>query len=653
MLYSAYVQQQAAEQSRLMSEAAGYLNDAAGWQAIERGVGATILGSTHPSASLIQRFEQLGEQGDAELARGLEALEALRQIHTSVALDAAYTTWRQRHTDLLQARERVRAGNVEAQRWLSISTDQINAAFSMRNALFLPRNEQESIRYFNLATRANVATLAEYAGMERANLGNVIASGQPIPVEVYARLQRFRAVVDYAAAGVLALTADPTTSPELRSAIRDFEQLFLNDFEHLRQQIYQASAQETPYPVDSAGWIDQSTTAINSALQISTVIGRLSDEAATGAQRQAARTMTLAIAALLAALIIFGGILFFVRKKVIEPVNQIISMLTAGSSQVHSASDQVSSASQDLANGAAEQAAALEQSSASLEEITSMTRQSTANAQNAAVLTGETRNTVRGGVEAMTDMQRQIQAINKNSEESTRINKTINDIAFQTNLLALNAAVEAARAGEAGKGFAVVAEEVRNLARRSAEAAGSTEELLNDARRMSLEGVRQVETVHHRLTEIDHAVEKVTTLISEIALAANEQSKGLDQVNIAITEMDKVTQQTAANSEETASASEELSAQAQELNQIVRQLALIVNGFEDNIYFSNDHSLRDTSSSSKEKSRSETPRGNGFQNGFSKQQNRSVTERNASEVPPATLSQQARGSRHRQELHLV
>jgi len=168
--------------------------------------------------------------------------------------------------------------------------------------------------------------------------------------------------------------------------------------------------------------------------------------------------------------------------------------------------------------------------------------------------------------------------ISKASDETQKVVKTIDEIAFQTNLLALNAAVEAARAGEAGAGFAVVAEEVRNLALRSAEAAKNTAVLIEGTVKKVKEGSELVNTTNDEFGRVEESTSKVAELIGEISSASNEQAQGIGQVNTAVTEMDKVIQQNAASAEESASASEELSAQAQQMKSMVGDLMAMVGG---------------------------------------------------------------------------
>jgi methyl-accepting chemotaxis protein len=269
---------------------------------------------------------------------------------------------------------------------------------------------------------------------------------------------------------------------------------------------------------------------------------------------------------------------FFMAKGLAGKIMRIVQQLREGSSQLAVASGEVSSASQSLAQGASEQAASIEETSSSVEEMAAQTKQSAANADEAKVLAATAGAGAEKGAEAMTRMSTAIDDIKTSSDQTAKIIKTIDEIAFQTNLLALNAAVEAARAGEAGKGFAVVAEEVRNLAQRSAQAARDTASMIEESVKKADNGVAISKEVAGALDEISDGSRKVNDLVAEIAAASKEQAQGIDQINIAVGQMDQVTQQNAANAEESASASEELNAQAEELNRMVRELRAVVAG---------------------------------------------------------------------------
>ncbi len=255
----------------------------------------------------------------------------------------------------------------------------------------------------------------------------------------------------------------------------------------------------------------------------------------------------------------------------LQSLDGVLCEVSNSIEQVSAGAGQVSLTSQNLSQGATEQAASLEEMSSTMNEIGSQTRKNAENSFLARDLSQESQKNSSKGNDQMQKMIRAMGEINQSSDKISKIIKVIDEIAFQTNLLALNAAVEAARAGKHGKGFAVVAEEVRNLAKRSAQAAKETTEMIDDSTRKVKGGSDIAEETGKALEEILQGTVKVTDLINEIAAASNEQAQSVGQVVIALGQIDQVTQRNTASSEESASAAEELSSQAVQLADAIKR----------------------------------------------------------------------------------
>jgi len=303
----------------------------------------------------------------------------------------------------------------------------------------------------------------------------------------------------------------------------------------------------------------------------------MSEMSSTAASSLFSAALVLAIG--LAAVFIIGvAAAFVIIRNISRPILRAVAGLKDGADQVAAAAGQVAGASQELAEGTSEQAASIEETSSSLEEMSSMTKQNAQNAEQANQLMAGTREAASLAGRSMEDLSNSIVEIFKASEQTSKIIKTIDEIAFQTNLLALNAAVEAARAGEAGAGFAVVADEVRGLAMKAAQAAKNTADLIEDTVKKARGGMELVGKTEEGFREVLVSVEKSSELVNEINAASSEQSQGIEQVNKAVSEMDKVVQRNAANAEESASAAEEMNAQAAQMNSFVDELQCLVHG---------------------------------------------------------------------------
>jgi len=260
----------------------------------------------------------------------------------------------------------------------------------------------------------------------------------------------------------------------------------------------------------------------------------------------------------------------------VSKLRMTLTAMRESAESVATGADQIIKGNEDLSQRTSQQAASLEETSSAMEEITSTVKQSADNAKQANQLAMAARDVANKGGAVTTKAVQAMAEINQSSKKISDIITVIDEIAFQTNLLALNAAVEAARAGEHGRGFAVVATEVRNLAQRSALAAKEIKGLIHESMARVEEGSDLVNRSGKTLEEIVASVKHVSDIIAEISAASQEQASGIDQVNMAVIQMDQTTQQNAALVEETTSASQSLTGQAKELMGMVAAFKISV-----------------------------------------------------------------------------
>lgn len=271
-------------------------------------------------------------------------------------------------------------------------------------------------------------------------------------------------------------------------------------------------------------------------------------------------------------------VLFMIIRSIYLPFNRLAEEMHQCSEITSQTAVELLDASHLLADGTARQAASIEETSATLQEIGSQATENAGNSRKTDELAGATTDSVTRGAEAISKLGESIADIEANGEEIAKIAQGIEGIAFQTNLLALNAAVEAARAGDAGLGFAVVAGEVRNLAQRAAEQAKMATDLVIKSRGSIQEGKQRAQYVVDGFESIQSQSFTVAEIIRQISFASTEQSRGVEQINNAMAEMEKIVQQNLAMSQQTDAASEKMLMQSGALNEIVSQLMLVIKG---------------------------------------------------------------------------
>ncbi len=286
----------------------------------------------------------------------------------------------------------------------------------------------------------------------------------------------------------------------------------------------------------------------------------------------------LALGSLVLLIVTSGSIHLVMHHSVTKPITEIIDGLTASATMLSAVASQAASSSQSMATRASQQAASLEETSASIEEISAMTHQNAENAGMANTLMGETEKVMVDANQAMDQLSQAMNAIDAANAETSKIIKTIDEIAFQTNLLALNAAVEAARAGEVGAGFAVVADEVRSLARRSADSARNTADLLEGTSAKVKNGVQLVQLTDSGFKQAVQQAKKTSGILQEISTASKEQSVGIGQVSKAMQELDDATQHNAADADQDSEIASDMEQQSQRLNNYILDLVGLIKG---------------------------------------------------------------------------
>ncbi len=317
------------EKYALKNKISGHLNTAAGWQAIERGYGATIIGSGEGDSSpLYPKFLEMGEKGDAEVLQAHEQMKELLSLKEDKAFEDILHSWAMGYGDLQDSRPRIAHKTISKYEWLAIATHNINNEFDLRNSTFTPQKREEEILYVNNVLRPNIARLCEYAGLERALVGNSIASGTPISIETKNEIKHYRSIVEESLGQVLLLKSLSFTSNRIKQAFETFDEEFLQSFELLREEVFLSSERQenevsADYPVSASAWLDAATKAINTGLAVSNIAGDEADTIILEMKSAAKRKVLTNISIFVFNVLIFGFFVWWSRNRVLKPILQL------------------------------------------------------------------------------------------------------------------------------------------------------------------------------------------------------------------------------------------------------------------------------------------------------------------------------------------
>ncbi|MBI5682302.1 MAG: methyl-accepting chemotaxis protein [Deltaproteobacteria bacterium] len=595
----------------MANELTDHIITAAGWEAIERGVTNTALSSDKPAeSSMSQKIKDLRAKGDDEFKKGRAVAENL------AAFDPGHTGFKEALKKTDEARKALEEARAKAdaslgkdkkdfapQEWFKFITNFIDANADLRQEAVISPSYTYTFSSgvsLNMKLKHAVWLASEYAGRERATIGGMITKGSPIVEEQLSKLNSFRAVVDLNIKAMLLLKNNPKTDAAIRQSIDKMEEVFLGKFQGTRKSVYEA-AYLGNYPISASQWIDKSTEAINTILDVSTSAGKMVEKQVKEAKDSFRLYLYIVLIFFTAMIIGCIAIVMVIKYKVIEPVDNLMHTMTeveqtgdlrvtaevntqdemgqmtntfnAMVKKMHDIAKEISIGvervtstawhfqesfgkivqdTEDQTQRAAQVATASTEMSATVIEIAknaSGASEAAKGADKAARKGGEM---VQRTVEGMSDIAQSVRQsaeviseLGSRSNEIGKIIKVIDDIADQTNLLALNAAIEAARAGEQGRGFAVVADEVRKLAERTTKATKEIGEM--------------IQTIQDDTIKAVSVMDVGTKKVENEVVVAKEAGEALEQIVDSVNKVTGMIQQIATAAEEQSTAADQIS----------------------------------------------------------------------------------------------
>lgn len=624
--------------------AGDHLLRAAAEQARERGFTSSVLANPADTRSHAA-IPGLRSRGDGLLDSAITV--STDMLGSDAAIRVAYERLCvvRRQRDDLRLRVDNELGRSAAppeliRQWIAAQTALISQEQVFSRTLLVAHDPTEQILEMNHVIKSAVFAASEYAGRERANVGAAIGSGKPIDPVVHRHLMEYRGVVNENIARILVYADQPQASPNVKAAIAGVRNVFLTDFEELRQSVYAASAASRAYPVTGPEWMARSTAGINALLGVSSAVS--ADVQGIAADASDLVRTRLIVAFLLALVLLCGCVLsVWLSRTMVMPLRRAAAyMQELGSGRLFerlrlgrrdeigvmadamdsfadnlehtmrkvsravsataSASAEISASTKQMASGAQQQTTQTAEVAGAVEEMAKTILENSRNAGEASDTAQHARASAEQGGKVVDDtvngMKRiagvvhksaeTVRELGKSSQQIGEIVSVINEIAEQTNLLALNAAIEAARAGEQGRGFAVVADEVRKLADRTTQAtkeiAGMIKKIQEDtsgAVRSMQEGTEEVERGIALADKAGRSLDEIVTVSQRVTDMVATIAAASEQQSTASEQITRNVEAISTVTGETAQGTQQIAITAEDLNRLTEDLQSLVDHF--------------------------------------------------------------------------